>query len=226
MGDKQNTMDTLIWVLTAIGLGAGLAMDACAVSMSNGLANPKMKLGKVFTIAGFFGVFQIIMPIFGYLAVTVLSATLGEKFTTIFSYLVPWIALILLLILGIKMLIEGIKEGKNNKKEKDNTEETVKNLTIGGLFIQAIATSIDALSVGVIYGNVVPLEAYLTFLIVGIVTFGISVAAVFIGKKFGTIFSNKATIAGGIILCAIGLEIFFTHWNDVVAGINAIFNLF
>ena len=185
-----------------------------------------MKLGKVFTIAGFFGVFQIIMPIFGYLAVTVLSAALGEKFTTIFSYLVPWIALILLLILGIKMLIEGIKEGKNNKKEKDNTEETVKNLTIGGLFIQAIATSIDALSVGVIYGNVAPLEAYLTFLIVGIVTFGISVAAVFIGKKFGTIFSNKATIAGGIILCAIGLEIFFTHWNDVVAGINAIFNLF
>lgn len=206
MGDKQNTMDTLIWVLTAIGLGAGLAMDACAVSMSNGLANPKMKLDKIFTIAGFFGVFQIIMPIF--------------------SYLVPWIALILLLILGIKMLIEGIKEGKNNKKEKDNTEETVKNLTIGGLFIQAIATSIDALSVGVIYGNVAPLEAYLTFLIVGIVTFGISVAAVFIGKKFGTIFSNKATIAGGIILCAIGLEIFFTHWNDVVAGINAIFNLF
>ncbi len=59
MGDKQNTMDTLIWVLTAIGLGAGLAMDACAVSMSNGLANPKMKLDKVFTIAGFFGVFQI-----------------------------------------------------------------------------------------------------------------------------------------------------------------------
>lgn len=131
------------------------------------------------------------MPIFGYLAVTVLSAALGEKFTTIFSYLVPWIALILLLILGIKMLIEGIKEGKNNKKEKDNTEETVKNLTIGGLFIQAIATSIDALSVGVIYGNVVPLEAYLTFLIVGIVTFGISVAAVFIGKNSELYFLTK-----------------------------------
>ena len=216
-------METLIWILTAIGLGAGLAMDACAVSMSNGLAEPKMKLGKIFTIAGFFGVFQIIMPIFGYLAVTVLSATLGENFTRIFGYLVPWIALTLLLILGIKMIVQGIKEGKDSNKEN---EESVKKLTIGGLFVQAIATSIDALSVGVIYGNVVPLEAYLTFLIVGIVTFGISVAAVFIGKKFGTIFSNKATIAGGIILCAIGSEIFFTHWNDVVAGINAIFNLF
>ena len=216
-------METLIWILTAIGLGAGLAMDACAVSMSNGLAEPKMKLGKIFTIAGFFGVFQIIMPIFGYLAVTVLSATLGENFTRIFGYLVPWIALTLLLILGIKMIVEGIKEGKDSNKEN---EELVKKLTIGGLFVQAIATSIDALSVGVIYGNVVPLEAYTTFLIIGIVTFGISVAAVFIGKKFGTIFSNKATIAGGIILCAIGLEIFFSHWNDVVAGISALINLF
>ena len=216
-------METLIWILTAIGLGAGLAMDACAVSMSNGLAEPKMKLGKIFTIAGFFGVFQIIMPIFGYLAVTVLSATLGENFTRIFGYLVPWIALTLLLILGIKMIVEGIKEGKDSNKEN---EESVKKLTIGGLFVQAIATSIDALSVGVIYGNVVPLEAYTTFLIIGIVTFGISVAAVFISKKFGTIFSNKATIAGGIILCAIGLEIFFSHWNDVVAGISALIKLF
>lgn len=216
-------METLIWILTAIGLGAGLAMDACAVSMSNGLAEPKMKLGKIFTIAGFFGVFQIIMPIFGYLAVTVLSATLGENFTRIFGYLVPWIALTLLLILGIKMIVEGIKEGKDSNKEN---EESVKKLTIGDLFVQAIATSIDALSVGVIYGNVIPLEAYTTFLIIGIVTFGISVAAVFIGKKFGTIFSNKATIAGGIILCAIGLEIFFSHWNDVVAGISALINLF
>ena len=216
-------METLIWILTAIGLGAGLAMDACAVSMSNGLAEPKMKLGKIFTIAGFFGVFQIIMPIFGYLAVTVLSATLGENFTRIFGYLVPWIALTLLLILGIKMIVEGIKEGKDSNKEN---EESVKKLTIGGLFVQAIATSIDALSVGVIYGNVIPLEAYTTFLIIGIVTFGISVAAVFIGKKFGTIFSNKATIAGGIILCAIGLEIFFSHWNDVVAGISALIHLF
>lgn len=216
-------METLIWILTAIGLGAGLAMDACAVSMSNGLAEPKMKLGKIFTIAGFFGVFQIIMPILGYLAVTVLSATLGENFTRIFGYLVPWIALTLLLILGIKMIVEGIKEGKDSNKEN---EESVKKLTIGGLFVQAIATSIDALSVGVIYGNVVPLEAYTSFLIIGIVTFGISVAAVFIGKKFGTIFSNKATIAGGIILCAIGLEIFFSHWNDVVAGISALIKLF
>ena len=94
------------------------------------------------------------------------------------------------------------------------------------MLVQAIATSIDALSVGVIYGNVNHFKAYITFLIVGIVTFFISFASVFIGKKFGTIFENKATIAGGIILCAIGLEIFFTHWSDVVNGLNTLFNLF
>lgn len=214
-------MNTFLWIITAIGLGAGLAMDACAVSMSNGLANPKMKISKICLIAGFFGVFQILMPIIGYLSVTLLSNALGESFTTMFSYLVPWIALTLLLILGIKMIIEGIKEGKH-KEEK--VEEKV--LTIGTLLVQAIATSIDALSVGVIYGNVNHFKAYITFLIVGIVTFFISFASVFIGKKFGTIFENKATIAGGIILCAIGLEIFFTHWSDVVNGLNTLFNLF
>ena len=214
-------MNTFLWIITAIGLGAGLAMDACAVSMSNGLANPKMKISKVFLIAGFFGVFQILMPIIGYLSITLLSDALGESFTTMFSYLVPWIALTLLLILGIKMIVEGIKEGKH-KEEK--VEEKV--LTIGTLLVQAIATSIDALSVGVIYGNVNHFKAYITFLIVGIVTFFISFASVFIGKKFGTIFENKATIAGGIILCAIGLEIFFTHWSDVVNGLNTLFNLF
>ena len=214
-------MNTFLWIITAIGLGVGLAMDACAVSMSNGLANPKMKISKIFLIAGFFGVFQILMPIIGYLSVTLLSNALGESFTTMFSYLVPWIALTLLLILGIKMIVEGIKEGKH-KEEK--VEEKV--LTIGTLLVQAIATSIDALSVGVIYGNVNHFKAYITFLIVGIVTFFISFASVFIGKKFGTIFENKATIAGGIILCAIGLEIFFTHWSDIVNGLNTLFNLF
>lgn len=214
---------SFLWIITAIGLGIGLAMDACAVSMSNGLAEPKMKLNKVLLIAGFFGVFQTLMPVIGYLAVTVLNSILGEKFATIFAYLVPWVALGLLLFLGIKMIVEGIKEGKENNDDA-NAEKKV--LTIGMLFIQAIATAIDALSVGVIYGEVVPLEAYITFAIVGVVTFAISVAAVYIGKKFGTIFSNKATIAGGIILVLIGLEIYITHWADVVNGINAILNLF
>lgn len=216
-------METFIWIITAIGLGAGLAMDACAVSMSNGLAEPNMKLKKTFLIAGMFGLFQILMPVIGYLIITVLSSSLGENFSRIFGYLVPWIALILLLFLGIKTIVDGIKEGKEKGNEENKKS---KNITIGYLLLQAVATSIDALSVGIIYGNVPPLEAYLTFAIVGVVTFAICVAAVFIGKKFGTLFANKATIAGGIILIAIGLEIFFTHWSDVVAGINTLISLF
>ncbi len=220
-------MEVFLFIITAIGLGAGLAMDACAVSMANGLAEPKMKLRKIFLIASFFGVFQILMPVLGYLAVTVFNSFLGENFSRVFSYLVPWIALIILSFLGIKMIIEGIKEGKEAKKnieENKNEEVSIKELTIKTLFIQAIATSIDALSVGIIYGERTPLDAYLTFAIVGIVTFAISVAAVFIGKKFGTIFSNKATIAGGIILIAIGLEIYFTNFSDVVSGLQVLFH--
>ena len=216
-------METFIWIVTATGLGAGLAMDACAASMSNGLSEPNMKRKKSFLIAGLFGFFQILMPILGYLTITLLSSTLGESFSKVFGYFVPWIALILLLFLGIKTIVEGVQEGKENETIES---KKVKNITFGYLLLQAVATSIDALSVGIIYGNVKPLEAYLTFAIVGLVTFGICIAAVYIGKKFGTLFANKATIAGGIILIAIGLEIFFTHWSDVVAGINALINLF
>lgn len=216
-------METFIWIVTAIGLGAGLAMDACAASMSNGLSEPYMKRKKSFLIAGLFGFFQILMPILGYLTITILSSTLGDSFSKIFGYFVPWIALILLLFLGIKTIVEGVQEGKENETIES---KKVKNISFEYLLLQAVATSIDALSVGIIYGNVKPLEAYLTFAIVGLVTFGICIVAVYIGKKFGTLFANKATIAGGIILIAIGLEIFFTHWSDVVAGINALINLF
>lgn len=216
-------METFIWIVTAIGLGAGLAMDACAASMSNGLSEPYMKRKKSFLIAGLFGFFQILMPILGYLTITILSSTLGDSFSKIFGYFVPWIALILLLFLGIKTIVEGVQEGKENKTIES---KKVKNITFEYLLLQAVATSIDALSVGIIYGNVKPLEAYLTFAIVGLVTFGICIVAVYIGKKFGTLFANKATIVGGIILIGIGLEIFFTHWSDVVAGINALINLF
>lgn len=210
-----------MWIVTALGLGVGLAMDACAVSMANGLQEPKMKTKKTMLIALFFGVFQMGMPILGYLAVTALSSILGETFTTIFGYLVPWIALGLLLFLGIKMIVEAIKESKEDNKD----EKKDKTLTLKTLFIQAIATSIDALSVGIIFAEQAPYIAYISFGIVGVLTFIISLVAVFIGKKFGTIFSNRAAIVGGIILIGIGFEIFFSNWNDVVAGIQAIFSL-
>ena len=125
------------------------------------------------------------------------------------------------------MIVEAIKEGQEVKKNKlEGKEEEVEHkvLTLKTLFIQAIATAIDALSVGIIFSDTQPYIAYITFAIIGVITFAISIAAVYIGKAFGTIFSNKAALVGGIILVAIGIEIFFSNWSDVVGGLQAIFH--
>ncbi len=185
-------------ILTSVGLGVGLAMDACAVSMANGLNEPKMKLSKVFLIAGFFGFFQALMPMTGWVCVN----TILELFNAI-SVAIPYIALALLLIVGIKMIVEGATGGEAE-------EQTVRSLTLKALFIQAIATSIDALSTGFVMTEFVNgvWEALLCSAIIAVVTFGISFGAVFLGKKFGDKLGGKAEILGGAILVAIGIEIF------------------
>ena len=202
------------WLITAIGLGLGLAMDACAVATTDGLSEPKMRWRKILLISGMFGLFQAMMPALGYLAVTAFSLILGENFARIFTYFVPYLALIILCYLGIKLIIDNVK-----KKE----DEKSKVVTIGVILIQAVATSIDALSVGVVLSDLVMFEAMISFLIIGIITFGICVLAVNIGKKFGDIFSSKAGIIGGSILILIGFEIFFSNWDLVVESLNLLF---
>ena len=185
--------------LISIGLGVGLAMDACAVSMSNGLNEPKMRFGKAFLIAATFGFFQALMPMIGWVCVSLIV----EQFEQ-FAKWIPIIALVLLVIIGGKMLYDGITD-------KDEDKETNRKLTFGVLLVQAIATSIDALSTGFslvdIAGNIV-WRALLSAGIIAVVTFGICVGSVYLGKKFGTKLGNKAQIVGGVILVAIGLEIF------------------
>lgn len=181
-------------IITSILLGVGLAMDACAVSMANGLKEPKMKINKIILIAFMFAFFQALMPLIGYF--------IGSALLAKIEWIIPWVALVLLSFIGGKMLYEGIK----NKDEEDDD----KALTFKVLIVQAIATSIDALSVGFTISNYKVFEALICCGIVAIVTFIICVAAVFIGKKFGTKLGNKAEILGGIILIGIGLEIFIT----------------
>lgn len=125
---------SLLFFTTNIFLGIGLAMDAFSVSMANGLNEPHMNKGRVCTIAGVFGGFQALMPLIGWFCVH----TIAESFH-VFEKFIPWIALILLLFIGGKMLIEGIK---------NDCEEEVSAVSPGALFVQGIATSIDALSVG------------------------------------------------------------------------------
>lgn len=176
-------------------LGVGLAMDAFSVSLANGLNEPKMKKGRMCKIAAVFSVFQAAMPMIGWVCVhTVL------QYFNKFEKFIPWIALILLGYIGIKMLVDGIK----NK----DSQEAKKAVGFKELMIQGIATSIDALSVGFTISDYNWLMAVVCAVIIAVVTFVICTAGLVIGKKFGTKLSCKASILGGVILIGIGIEIF------------------
>lgn len=179
-----------LFVLNAILFGVGLAMDAFSVSMANGLNEPHMGKGRMSLIAGTFCFFQIIMPLIGWLCVH----TVAENFES-FQKLIPWIALVLLLYIGIKMILERNKQEDAAVGAKD-------------LVIQGVATSIDALSVGFTIAELSFPSALAEALIIGAVTFAICIAGLVIGKKFGTKLAGKASVLGGCILIFIGLEIF------------------
>lgn len=182
-------------IINSVLLGVGLAMDAFSVSMANGLSEPDMKTSRMSAMAGIYAFFQFAMPMIGWFCVT----TIANIFMS-FQKFIPWIALILLLYIGVKMLIEGIK----GEEEEDNKEK----LTFSVLIIQGIATSIDALSVGFTIADYNTLEAFAASLIIAVVTFIICMFGLKLGKKFGTKLAGKATILGGVILIAIGIEIF------------------
>ena len=175
-------------------LGIGLAMDACAVSMANGMNETKMKFRKILLIALMFGLFQGLMPFLGYLV--------GTNTLAKIEWIIPWVALILLGFIGGKMLIEGIKG--------NDEEEKKVSLTFKTLIIQAFATSIDALTVGFTISNYKMNEAVVCTTLIAVITTIICVGGVFVGKKFGTKLGTKAEIFGGIILLLIGLEIFIS----------------
>ena len=191
---------TFTFFFNSILLGVGLAMDAFSVSLANGLNEPCMKKSKASGVAGLFSVFQALMPMIGWICVS----TIAQKFAA-FEKLIPWIALILLAIIGGKMLIEGIKN-----KDAECDEKPAIGIT--GLLVQGVATSIDALSVGFTIADYNLTEAILSCLLIGLVTFFICYAGIFIGKKVGTKFSSKAGIFGGAILIFIGIEIFVSSF--------------
>lgn len=187
----------LLFFLNGILLGLGLAMDAFSVSLADGLNEPDMKGKKMCKIAGVFAFFQAAMPMIGWICVH----TIIQYFNAFRSF-IPWIALILLLFIGGKMLIDGIKP-KSDETEKQKTGTAY-------LLLQGIATSIDALSVGFAIAEYAFLMAIVCALIISVVTFAVCMAGLMIGKKFGTKFSGKAAMLGGMILIMIGLEIFIS----------------
>lgn len=185
-----------MFFMNSILFGVGLAMDAFSVSLANGLNEPHMKKRKMLGIAGVFAGFQALMPLIGWVCVNTVV-----KYFESFEKLIPWIALILLLYIGGKMLLDGILK----KGEEENV-----GVGIAALMLQGIATSIDALSVGFTISEYNWLMAFVYAMIIALVTFIICMFGIIIGRKFGTKLSDKAQILGGSILIFIGIEIFIS----------------
>ena len=191
-------MITLIF--NSILLGTGLAMDAFSVSLANGLGEPCMKKRKMLGIASIFAAFQGVMPLIGWVCIH----TLVNYFKA-FEKFIPWIALLLLGFIGIKMIYEGATEECDCPCEQ-------KGVGLSALLIQGIATSIDALSVGFTIEEYNFPEALLSAAIIAAITFVICLGGIIIGRKAGTHLSGKAGIFGGAILVFIGLEIFISSF--------------
>ena len=173
-------------------------MDAFSVSIANGLNESGMSKSKMCGVAGTYAFFQFAMPMAGWICVH----TIVEYFTS-FQKFIPWIALVLLVYIGGKMIYENIRGG-----EGDGSGSACSILGFGTLVIQGIATSIDALSVGFTIAEYSLGFALTAGIIIAVVTFAISFSGLVVGKKAGGRFTDKAEILGGIILIGIGFEIF------------------
>lgn len=185
-------------LITRILLAFCLSADAFAVSISNGMCSAKITGKNVAATAFTFGAFQGSMPVLGFL--------LGKSFADIISRYQHYVALLLLGAIGINMLAETVKEHKNPETVcKDRNIFTVKNL-----LVQGVATSIDALAVGV---SLAALRANITTtsLLIGSITFLVCAFGVYIGRKFGALLGLRARLGGGILLIAIGIKIFIEN---------------
>ena len=189
-------------------LAVGLAMDAFSVSLADGFKEPKMGTKKSLGISVVFGLFQGIMPLIGW----ILVHTIVEQFK-IFKHFIPWIALILLCFIGIKMIVEYHK----TKKETSMEEHKLQIIAFKTILLQGVATSIDALSVGFTIAEYTFVYALVAVAIIAVITTILCFVASILGKKFGSSFSNNAELVGGIILILIGCEIFITGMISLYA---------
>lgn len=180
-------------------IGIGLSMDAFAVSICKGLKMKVIDFQQSFVIALLFGIFQAIMPLIGY--------GLSVNFAEYISQYSHWIAFVLLVTIGGNM----IRESVTDKGESDCTV----SVDLKELFLLAIATSIDALAVGITFGTMgdkMEISIGLSVIMIGITTFVISLAGVVIGNVFGERYKSKAEIVGGIILILIGIKVVLEHY--------------
>lgn len=177
-------------LISLIFLAVGLAMDAFAVSICKGLAMKKLSIKNAAIIGLWFGGFQALMPAIGYF----LGSTFEDKITAIDH----WVGFVLLALIGVNMIRESLG--------KDEDEETTGTVGIKEMFVLAVATSIDALAVGITFAFV-EMNVPLAIILIGVITFAISMLGVKIGNLFGTKYKSKAEFAGGVILIFLGVKI-------------------
>ncbi|TFG65001.1 MAG: manganese efflux pump [Spirochaetales bacterium] len=184
-------------LLSIIGVALGLSMDAFAVSVANGFMIKELKFRHVLTIALSFGLFQAIMPVLGWAA--------GSLFSSFIMQVDHWVAFGLLAFVGGKMIYES------QKKEEPGCEEGKKDCThFPTLLLLSLATSIDALAVGLTFAFL-DILIILPVVIIGGITFVVCLAGVYIGEKTGHLFENKFELIGGVIIIGIGIKIVIEH---------------
>ena len=192
----------MVLVIELLLIGVGLSMDAFAVSVCKGLAMRKVNKKQAFIIGLFFGGFQALMPMIGW--------ALGTQFESYITSIDHWIAFVLLALIGGKMVIEATKT-----EEEQEIKQMDPPLDMKEMLLLAIATSIDALAVGITF-------AFLQYpiveamLIIGMTTFVLSIIGVYVGNAFGSRYQKRAEMAGGIILILIGLKILLEHLGILV----------
>jgi putative Mn2+ efflux pump MntP len=193
----NNYLEDNMGIFELAMIGVGLSMDAFAVAICKGLGMKKVDVKYTIVLALFFGGFQALMPLAGWL--------LGSSFQQYITAVDHWIAFALLVFLGGKMLFDVIKE-----KDEEIAAEEENGIDLKEFFMLAVATSIDALAVGITFAFL-QVRILPSVTLIGCITFCFSVAGVFIGNAFGSKFKNKATILGGIILIGIGVKILVEH---------------
>lgn len=185
-------------------LGAALAMDAAAVTVTNSLVYPRMTRDRAIAMPLFYGIFQMMMPVAGYYA--------GSLFQEIIREHSGLVVLVILGFLGARMVIEGIRKLRKGGQESEGEAESFgeeKNLSYASILLQAVATSIDAFAVGVSF-NAADVDLWFSAVLIGIVTAAIVVISMAAGRKLGHLLGKYSEVAGGAVLIIIGIKAFFS----------------
>ena len=183
-------------------LAIGLSMDAFAVSLCKGLSVEKVKLKNMLSCGIWFGGFQALMPLIGFF--------IGSLFAEYIVAIDHWVAFVLLAFIGANMLKEAFSKCEDCNSEKDS------DFSIKTMFIMAVATSIDALAIGVSLSMAGDVDIWLSIALIGVVTFILSALGVRLGAVFGAKYKKKAELLGGVILIVLGLKILLEHLGVLI----------